>query len=218
MTALVWNVGTEKVYESGLDQGVLYVRDANGAYPLGVPWEGLTAVTESPGGAEPTDLWANNTKYATLTSTETLGGSIEAYTFPDEFMACDGTLDLDPGVTVGQQARKTFGLAYRTRVGNEAGGDMVGYKIHLVYGCKASPSERAYNSVNDSPEAVAFSWDFTTTPVSVSGQSPTSMVVIDTTKADPAIVTWINEQLFGAEAVVANLPLPDAIKAFINAL
>jgi len=218
MTALVWNVGTEKVYESGLDQGVLYVRDANGAYPLGVPWEGLTAVTESPGGAEPTDLWANNAKYATLTSVETLGGSIEAYTFPDEFMQCDGGVDLDTGVSVGQQPRKTFGLAYRTRVGTEAGGDMVGYKIHLVYGCKAAPSERAYNTVNDSPEAVAFSWDFTTTPVSVAGQSPTSMVVIDTTKADPAVVTWISEQLFGAEAVVANLPLPDAIKAFIDAL
>jgi len=218
MTALVWNVGTEKVYESGLDQGVLYVRDANGAYPLGVPWEGLTAVTESPGGAEPTDLWANNAKYATLTSVETLGGSIEAYTFPDEFMQCDGGVDLGTGVSVGQQPRKTFGLAYRTRVGTEAGGDMVGYKIHLVYGCKAAPSERAYNTVNDSPEAVAFSWDFTTTPVSVAGQSPTSMVVIDTTKADPAVVTWISEQLFGAEAVVANLPLPDAIKAFIDAL
>lgn len=218
MTALVWNVGTEKVYESGLDQGVLYVRDANGAYPLGVPWEGLTAVTESPGGAEPTDLWANNAKYATLTSVETLGGSIEAYTFPDEFMQCDGGVDLDTGVSVGQQPRKTFGLAYRTRVGTEAGGDMVGYKIHLVYGCKAAPSERAYNTVNDSPEAVAFSWDFTTTPVSVTGQSPTSMVVIDTTKADPAVVTWISEQLFGAESVVANLPLPDTIKAFIDAL
>lgn len=212
MTVLTWDDGTKKLYESGLDRGVLFVRDASGDYPLGVPWNGLISVSETPEGAEPTDLWANNQKYATLLSTETFGGSIEAYTYPDEFAQCDGSEEPTAGVAVAQQGRKVFGLAYRTRIGSEAGGDQIGYKIHLVYGCRATPSEKSLNTINDSPEAVTFSWEFNTTPAYAGDTlEPTSLLIVDTTRAPAPFVTWLEEQVFGAAATDANLPLPDAV-------
>lgn len=220
MSRLIWNEAANKLYESGLDQGVFYAQLNDGTYPLGVPWEGLISISESPGGAEATDLYANNVKYASLLSAETFGGSIEAYTFPDEFMAADGSLEHEAGVNVSQQARTPFGLAYRTRIGSDAGGDVVGYKLHLVYGCKASPSESSRSTINDSPEAVTFSWDFTSTPVNAPGYAATSKIVIDTTKASAGFVTWLEDEIFGSDTgpIVANLPLPTEVLSQATAL
>lgn len=211
MTAIEWDAIGERIYETGVEHGVLYPMDALGAYPLGVAWNGLTAVTESPSGAEPTALWADDLKYLTLMSAEEFALTIEAYTYPDEFMECDGSLEPVAGVTLGQQDRKKFGLAYKTKVGNDVEGDEHGYKLHLVYGCQASPSEKAFNTINDSPEAIGFSWEVTTTPPNVTGYKPTACIVIDSRTADPTALAALELVLFGDTGTDPNLPLPDAI-------
>ncbi len=213
MTALVWDDTGKRYFETGVDHGVLYVMDALGAYPEGVAWNGLTAVTESPSGAEASPFYADNIKYLNLISAEEFGGTIEAYTFPDEFLECDGSAQLlaADGLTAGQQPRKQFGLVYRTKKGNDVGGQDLGYLLHLVYGCLASPSEKAYATVNDSPEPLAFSWEFTTTPTNVTGHQPTACLIIDSKKVDPTKLAALEKILFGDVAVVPSLPLPDAV-------
>lgn len=213
MAELVWNDSTKKLYESGIDQGVLYVRLTDGTYPLGVAWNGLISVTETPEGAEPSDLYANNAKYATLMSAETFGGSLEAYTYPDEFAVCDGSVEPEVGVTIRQQTRTPFGFTYRTRIGSDAAGDELGHKIHILYGCRATPSEASFSTINESPEAITFSWDFTTTPVDsgVTDTNPTSVVVIDTTKVSAGFLSWLEDELYGTAVADPNLPLPDEI-------
>jgi hypothetical protein len=212
MTRLVWDDTGKRYFETGVDKCVLYVMDVNGAYPLGVPWNGLTAVTESPAGAEPTALYADNIKYLTLMSAETFAATLEAYTYPDAFAECDGSAALHPGAMVGQQTRKQFGLVYRTKLGNDVGGQNLGYKLHLVYGCLASPSEKAYASINESPEAITFSWEIATTPVLVTGFSPTSLLVVDSTKSTVNGLAALEDKLFGdASSGVAALVLPDAV-------
>lgn len=215
MAVLIWDASGQKSYESGLDRGVIYPM-VSGAYPAGHAWNGLIGVTESPEGAEPTDLWANNNKYGTLRSPETHGFSIEAYTYPDAFAECDGSASIGTGVTVGQQTRKPFGFSYRTKIGNDSDAD-AGYKIHLVYGCTASPSERAYSTINDSPDAMTLSWDVETVPVSVTGKKPTSHLIIDTTTIVAAKLTAIEDLIYGTAANPASLPLPDAIIAILTA-
>lgn len=212
---LEWDKTGERSYESGVDHGVLYPMDESGKYPKGVAWNGLTSVTESPSGAEPTDLWADNIKYASLRSAESFEGTIEAYTYPDEFNACDGFGELAEGVMIGQQSRQTFGFSYRTKVGNDANPE-AGYKIHLIYGCTASPSERAYETINDSPDAITFSWDITTTPTPVTGHQPTSSVVIDTTKLSPEKLTELEKKLYGDATGEATLPLPDEVYSLLT--
>ena len=211
MAKLTWDQSGQKLYETGVKQGVLYVQDETGAYPVGVAWNGLSTVTESPSGAEATPVYADDIKYLNLMSVEEFGATIEAYTYPDEFGECDGTAELGTGVTIGQQGRKQFGLVYKTTLGNDTEGDAHGYKIHIVYGATAAPSEKAYASINDSPEAITFSWDLTTTPVSVTGKKPTASIVIDSTKVLPTKLTALEDLLFGAAASEARLPLPDEI-------
>lgn len=214
MTALVWDDTGKRYFETGVDHGVLYPMDpVDGDYPLGVAWNGLTAVTESPSGAEANPFYADNTKYLNLISAEEFGGTIEAYTYPDEFMECDGSAQLlaANGLTAGQQPRKQFGLVYRTKKGNDVAGQDLGYLLHLVYGCLAAPSERAYASVNDSPEPLAFSWEFTTTPTNVNGHQPTACLIIDSTKVNAGKLATLEQTLFGAVAVVPSLPMPDAV-------
>jgi len=184
MTKLIWDDVGERVYETGVNQGVLYVRDEMGAYPTGVPWNGLISVTESPSGGEPTPFYANNIKYLNLMSAEEFGASIEAFTYPSEFEVCDGSAEGAPGVSVGQQGRTSFGLAYKTLLGNDVSDTSYGYKLHLVYGALAAPSEKAYQTINDSPEAITFSWEVTTTPVKVDGMEPTAVLTLDSTKAN----------------------------------
>ena len=215
MAKLVWDESGKRVYETGVRNGVLYVQGENGEYQKGVAWNGLTAVTESPSGAEPTALYADDIKYLELFSAEEFGATIEAYTYPAEFEACDGSASLGEGVTIGQQDRKAFGLCYRTVVGNDVKGNENGYKIHLVYGAKAKPSEKAYATVNDSPEAVTFSWEVTTTPVNVAGFKPTASVTIDSTKIQPEKLKLIEDKLYGTASEEATLPLPDEIKQII---
>lgn len=214
MSKLVWDQTGERLYETGVKQGVLYVQEA-GAYPKGVAWNGLTAVTESPSGAEATALYADDIKYLNLLSNEEFGATIEAYTYPEEFMACDGSAALADGVFIGQQARKTFGLCYRTTIGNDEEGNDHGYKLHLIYGALAAPSEKAYASINDSPEAVTFSWEVTTTPVNVTGAKPTACVTIDSTKCDASKLAALEAILYGSESEEARLPLPDEIKTLM---
>lgn len=211
MSKLVWDQTGERLYETGIRNGVLYVRGAEGTYPAGVAWNGLTAVTESPSGAEATPLYADDIKYLNLMSTEEFGATIEAYTYPDEFMECDGSASIADGVYVGQQTRKTFGMCYRTVVGNDVDNNDYGYKLHIIYGALAAPSEKAYSSINDSPEATTFSWEVTTTPVSVKDLKPTASVVIDSTKADKTKLAALEAILYGSEAEEARLPLPDEI-------
>ena len=215
MAKLVWDESGKRLYETGVEKGVLYVQGENGTYEKGVAWNGLTAVTESPSGAEPTALYADDIKYLELFSAEEFGATIEAYTYPAEFEACDGSASLGEGVTIGQQDRKAFGLCYRTVVGNDVKGNEHGYKIHLVYGAKAKPSEKAYATVNDSPEAVTFSWEVTTTPVNVAGFKPTASVTIDSTKIQPEKLKLIEDKLYGTASEEATLPLPDEIKQII---
>ena len=203
-------------YETGVKQGVLYPQDDNGAYPKGVAWNGLTAVTESPEGAEPTPLYADDIKYLNLLSTEEFKATVEAYTYPDEFAECDGSGSLVEGVTIGQQDRKTFGLSYRTSLGNDVKGNEYGYKLHIVYGCLAAPSEKAYATVNDSPEAITFSWEVSTTPVNVTGFKPTASLVLDSVKLGAAKMKAIEDVLYGSSAAEARLPLPDEIKSIIE--
>lgn len=212
MPKLVWDETGKRFYETGVDHGVLYVMGTNG-YEDGVVWNGLTAVNESPEGGEPTALWADNIKYLNLMSAEEFKGSIEAYTYPDEFMECDGSAEIATGVTIGQQTRKQFGLAYRTRIGNDVDGSDHGYKLHLVYNCFASPTEKGYETINDSPDAITFSWDFDTTPVNVKDHKPTAHLIIDSTKVDSAKLTALETQLFGGEGETAKatLLLPDAV-------
>lgn len=211
MSKLVWDKTGERFYETGVKQGVLYVQGEGGAYTKGVAWNGLTAVTESPSGAEATPLYADDIKYLNLMSNEEFGATIEAYTFPDEFAECDGSAALANGVYIGQQARKTFGLCYRTVLGNDTDNNNYGYKLHLIYGALAAPSEKAYATINDSPEAITFSWEITTTPVSVEGFKPTASVTIDSTKCDPAKLAELEAILYGSESEEARLPLPDEI-------
>ena len=212
MSKLIWDALGEKIYETGIDRGVLYVQDNDGAYPLGVVWNGLTGFTESPGGAELTDLWADNIKYASIRAAETFGGTLEAYTYPTEFEQCDGSVALLPGVVIGQQSRKSFGLAYRTTVGNDTPGEGDdGYKIHLVYGASANPSEKAYATINDSPDAITFSWELTTLPIAVTGHKPTATLVIDSTKVNATKLADLEDILYGTTDVAPRLPLPDEI-------
>lgn len=215
MAKLVWDESGKRLYETGVEKGVLYVQGENGQYQNGVAWNGLTAVTESPSGAEPTALYADDIKYLELFSAEEFGATIEAYTYPAEFEACDGSASLGEGVTIGQQDRKAFGLCYRTIVGNDVKGNENGYKLHLIYGAKAKPSEKAYATVNDSPEAVTFSWEVTTTPVNVAGFKPTASVTIDSTKIQPEKLKAIEDKLYGTASEEATLPLPDEIKQII---
>lgn len=211
MAKLVWDQTGERLYETGVRNGVLYVQDDKGAYPEGVAWNGLTAVTESPSGAEATPLYADDIKYLNLYSAEEFGATVEAYMYPDEFAVCDGSAQAAEGVTFGQQPRRKFGLCYRTAVGNDVLGSDYGYKLHIIYGATASPSEKAYATINDSPEAITFSWELTTDPVSVTGFKPTSTVVIDSTKVDADKLAALEDMLYGTESEPAKLPLPDEI-------
>lgn len=208
MTALTWDATGERFYETGTSKGVLYVQKG-GEYGKGVAWNGLTAVTESPSGAEPTDMYADDIKYASIRSAETFGATVEAYTYPEEFAACDGSAELTQGVTIGQQARATFGFCYRTKVSNDTSIDE--YKLHILYGCTASPSEKAYSTVNDSPDAITFSWEITTTPVNVSGHKPTASLVIDSRKADKEKLEALEKLLYGSESGEPKLLLPDEV-------
>ena len=219
MAKIVWDKTGERFYETGVKNGVLYVQEG-GAYPKGVAWNGLTAVTESPSGAEATPLYADDIKYLNLLSTEEFGATIEAYTYPDEFAACDGSAALVDGVMIGQQARKTFGLCYRTTIGNDTNGNDYGYKLHIIYGALAAPSEKAYATINDSPEAITFSWEVTTTPVNVTGAKPTASITIDSTKADSTKLAALEDILYGKDGEPGNeprLPLPDEIKTLMTA-
>ena len=211
MSKLVWDQTGERLYETGVKNGVLYVQDAAGTYPLGVAWNGLTAVNESPSGAEANPMYADDIKYLNLMSVEEFGGSIEAYMYPEEFAECDGSASIATGVYIGQQARKTFGLCYRTVIGNDAEGNDHGYKLHLIYGAQAAPSEKAYATINDSPEPITFSWEFTTTPVNVTGFKPTACVTIDSTKVDATKLAALEEVLYGSATEEAHLPLPDEV-------
>lgn len=212
MAKLQWDQTSARLYETGVKNGVLYVQGEGGSYEKGVAWNGLTAVTESPSGAEATALYADDIKYLELMSNEEFGGTIEAYTYPEEFAACDGSASLAAGVTIGQQSRRAFGFSYITTVGNDTEGNDYGYKVHIVYGAKASPSEKAYATINDTPEAITFSWEFTTTPVSVTGHKPTSHVEIDSTKVnDESKMTALLAKLHGTESEEAALPTIDEI-------
>ena len=211
MSKLVWDKTGERLYETGVKQGVLYPQAAGGTYPKGVAWNGLTNITESPSGAEATALYADDIKYLNLVSAEELGGTIEAYTYPDEFAECDGSAALTEGVFIGQQDRKTFGLCYRTTLGNDVDSNGHGYKLHLIYGALAAPSEKAYATINDSPEAITFSWEFKTTPVNVAGHKPTASITIDSTKVSETKMAALEKVLYGDSDVEARLPLPDEV-------
>lgn len=215
MAKIVWDESGKRLYETGVKNGVLYIQDETGAYNKGVAWNGLTAVTESPSGAEATPLYADDIKYLELFSAEEFGATIEAYTYPEEFEACDGSASLGTGVTIGQQDRKTFGLCYRTVLGNDVKSNEYGYKLHLIYGAKAAPSEKGYQTINDSPEAITFSWEVTTTPVNVAGFKPTASVTIDSTKIDAAKLKTIEDMLYGEGTTDAKLPLPDELKTIL---
>lgn len=225
MSKLVWDKTGERLYETGVRKGVLYLKGENGAYSNGVAWNGLTAVTESPSGAEATPLYADDIKYLNLLSAEEFSATIEAYTYPDEFAECDGSGSLVAGVFIGQQKRKQFGLCYRTVLGNDEDGEEYGYKLHIIYGCLAAPTEKAYATINDSPEAITFSWEISTTPVEVSGFKPTASLVIDSTKVDAEKLAALEEILYGKDgtgnpqtgAVAPRLPLPDEIKTLMTA-
>jgi hypothetical protein len=216
MAKLTWDTTGDRFFETGLDRGVLYVMK-DGKYGTGVAWNGLTSVSESPEGAELTELWADGIKYANMRSAEDMKATVEAYTYPEEFEACDGTASLVPGVTVGQQKRATFALCYRTLVGNDQDGTDHGYKIHIIYGATVSPSQKQYQTVNDSPEAITFSWEMSTTPVNVTGMKTTALVVIDSTKVSSDSLKKIEDKLYGNESEEATVLLPDEIKTLLSA-
>ena len=216
MAVLEWDQVGERYYETGVDHGVLYIPNVSGVYNNGVSWNGLISVQETPTGAEPNAQYADNIKYLNLISAEEFGLTVEAYTYPDEFNQFDGVVTPEPGVYVGQQGRGIFGLSYRTRKGNDVEGDDYGYKLHLVYGCQATPSEKAYNTVNDSPEATTFSWEVSTTPAPVTGFRPTSLITIDSTIVLPADLTALETILYGAVATDPALPTPDAVIAIFD--
>ena len=217
MSKIVWDAVGEHIFETGVRNGVLYLKDAQGAYNTGVAWNGLTSVSESPEGAEATDLYADDIKYLTLMSAENFKATIEAYTYPPEFEECDGSASIATGVVIGQQTRKPFGLCYRTSIGNDTDGNEHGYKLHIVYGCQASPSEKQYSTINDSPEAITFSWEVNTTPVNVTGKKPTATLIIDSTKVDKAKLTALEAILYGSETAEPRLPLPDEIATLMTA-
>ena len=216
MAKLVFDAVGSRFFETGVKNGVLFVQGANGEYENGVVWNGLTAVTESPSGAEATPLYADDMKYVVLYSTEEFGATIEAYTYPEEFEQCDGSAQLGAGITIGQQQRKSFGLVYKTVIGNDVQGQDLGYKIHIIYGAKAAPSEKAFATINDSPEAVTFSWEVSTVPVPVEGHRPTSTLVIDSTKVDAEKLAAIEDKLFGSETEESTLPLPNEIAEMLK--
>lgn len=212
MAALIWDKTGERYFETGVDHGVLYPQKADGTYNDGVVWNGLTAVTESPDGAEPNDLYADNIKYASLRSAETFGATIEAYTYPEEFAECDGSAAMSTGVYIGQQTRKPFGFSYRTLVGNDTATDTDdGYKLHIIYNATASPSEKNYETVNESPDAITMSWEIDTTPVPVTGKKPTATITIDSTKCDATKLKALEDILYGTATKNAYLPQPDTI-------
>ena len=216
MPRLEWDKVGERLYETGVDQGVLYVQDETGAYPEGVAWSGLRSVSESPSGAEPSPLYADNIKYLNLLSTEEFAATIGAYYSPEEFDACDGTATLAKGVTIGQQKRKTFGLCYRTKIGNDIDGDEHGYKIKIIYGALAKPSQKEYQTVNNDPSAIELSWEVSTTPVKVTGMKPTATLEIDSTKIDTEKLKALEDVLYGTAEKKARLPLPDEIKTLVG--
>lgn len=217
MSKLIWDNVGEKVYETGLDRGVLYLLNAKtNTYDTGVAWNGLSKVSEKPSGAESSDVYADNIKYLNLISAEKFAATIEAYTYPDEFAVCDGTAEPAPGIIISQQTRKTFGMSYRTLVGNDVAGQDYGYKIHCIYGGVASPSEKGYNSVNESPEAITFSWELNTTPVPVEGFKPTASLIVDSTKVSKEALAAIEAILYGSEGTEARLPLPNEIITLIK--
>lgn len=214
MTKLVWDKVGERIYETGVRQGVLYPQDVTtGEYQAGVAWNGLTSVSESPSGGEPKPIYADDIKYLNLLSAEEFGATVEAYTYPDEFAACDGSIDVVPGVRVNQQKRQPFGLSYRTVIGNDLEGEDYGYKLHLVYNAMAAPTEKSYETINDSPEAITFSWEITTTPAEVTGYKPTAHLEIDSTKADKDALALLEALLYGDETEEASLPSPDEVIA-----
>ncbi len=216
MAKLVWDEVGERLYETGVNQGVLYPQGIDGTYTTGVAWNGLTAVTESPSGAEATPLYADNIKYLNLMSTEEFGATIEAFTYPDEFAQCDGSAEIAIGISIGQQNRKVFGLCYKTIVGNDVDGVDHGYKLHLIYGALASPSEKGYSTINETPEAITFSWEITTTPVAVTGFRPTASVIIDSTKVTSDKMAAIEDILYGDTTNEARLPLPNEIVTILG--
>lgn len=216
MSKIVWDNVGEKLYETGVDRGVLFLQTEGVEYDQGFPWNGLISVSESPEGAEPNDSYADNIKYLSILSAETLKFTIEAYTYPDEFEACDGSVELTDGVVIGQQPRKPFGFSYRSMIGNDVDGENHGYKIHIMYGCKASPSERAYQTINDSPEAITFSWEVDTVPVNVEGFKPTASLVINSSKCAPGKIEALEKILYGDEMAEPRLPLPDEIKTLMT--
>lgn len=211
MTKIKWDETGEKIYETGVKNGVLYLPNETGEYVKGVAWNGLTAVTESPSGAESTPLYADDIKYVELFSAEEFGATLECYTYPDEFAECDGSAEVAPGVIISQQNRKTFGLCYRTTLGNDVKGNEFGYKLHLIYGAKASPSEKSYSTINDSPEAITFSYEITTTPVNVTGHKPTASLTINSTKVEAGKLQQLEALLYGGDSTEAKLPLPDEV-------
>lgn len=222
MSKIEWDKTGEKLYETGVKNGVLYLPDESGVYTNGVAWNGLTSVKESPSGAEATPLYADDIKYLELTSAEEFGGTLECYTYPDEFAECDGSAEVAPGVIIGQQNRKTFGLCYRTTLGNDIKGNEYGYKLHLIYGAKASPSEKAYSTINDSPEAITFSYEISTTPVNVTGHKPTASLIVDSTKVSAEKMAALEAILYGKDGVESSpnnnpkLPLPDEVIALLK--
>ena len=216
MSKLVWDQSGKRLYETGVDHGVLYPIQTGGVYSKGVAWNGLTAVTESPSGADVNDIYADNMKYLGLVGAEKCGATVEAYTYPDEFAECDGSVELVKGATIGQQNRKVFGMVYRTVIGNDVDGNEHGYKLHLIYGATAAPSEKAYNTINEDPEAITFSWELSTTPVNVTGHKPTASLTIDSTKADPTKLAELEKILFGDTETEPRLPLPDEIAQLLN--
>lgn len=218
MVRLLWDQVGERIYETGVDMGVLYTPDGLGAYDTGFVWNGLVTVSESPTGAEPTPMYADNIKYLNLVSTEWFGATIEAYTYPDEFAQFDGTAEPEPGVLIGQQTRGTFGLAYRTLIGDDVVATDLGYKIHLIYGALAMPTEKAYGTVNESPEIVTFSWELTTTPVAVPGYKPTASLTVDSTKVDSVKLAAFEDILYGDATLTARLPLPDEVFTLLAAV
>lgn len=216
MARLIWDEVGQRFFETGVKNGVLYVQNNDGSYENGVVWNGLTAVTESPSGAEETPLYADDVKYLTLRSAEEFGATVEAYTYPEEFEQCDGSAAIAAGVTIGQQARRAFGLCYRTSVGNDIQGQNFSYKLHLIYGCTVAPSEKSYSTINDNPEAITFSWELSTVPVPVDGFSPTASLVIDASKVDEGKMQLLEDALFGDETNEAKLLLPNEIMEMLK--
>lgn len=217
MAILVWDTVGERFYETGVKKGVLFPQDTDGTYPLGVAWNGLSGVTETPSGAEPSPIYADDVKYLNLISAEEFGATIEAYTYPDEFAECDGSVNLVDGVVIGQQKRTPFGLAYRTTLGNDVEGNDFGYKLHLIYGAFAAPSEKAFSTINDTPEAITFSWEVSTIPVDVTGEKPTALLTIDSTKVNAANLATLEDMIYGTAGADSYLPLPDAIATLFGA-